>query len=252
MNAAEYHLMAAVEREHWWYCGLRDLVARCLPEVTARRPLRVLDAGCGTGENLCLLRDRLAPDYLGGFDISPTAVEYARAKCPQADIHVGDICRPERLVTDLDVVLCCDVLYVPGASAALDGLRRLVQALRSGGRFILNLPAYAWLRSRHDVAIHTSQRFTAPEVRELLTEIGLSVEVLTYRMCLLFPLVLMARLPGMLWPPAASESVRSDVVLPHPWINTALRRLLCAENARIERGLRLPWGSSVFAVGRKP
>jgi hypothetical protein len=45
------------------------------------------------------------------------------------------------------------------------GLLRMIEALRPGGLLILNLPASDWLYSNHDVAVHTSHRYTAREVR---------------------------------------------------------------------------------------
>lgn len=51
MNDREYDVMADVERDHWWYRGLRDLIGRVLVKegFAQRSGLRVLDAGCGTG-----------------------------------------------------------------------------------------------------------------------------------------------------------------------------------------------------------
>src|SRR5258708_2603103 len=128
MNLAEYDRMDAVEREHWWYRGLRDLIGRSLRRlgVPHERPLRVLDAGCGTGETLRWLRDNLELEYLGGFDVSPMALACAVKKVPAADLYRGDICDPKVHVPDLDLILSCDVLDVPGVDAALPGLARLV------------------------------------------------------------------------------------------------------------------------------
>ena len=146
MNPAEYDRMDAVERDHWWYRGLRDLIGRSIRRLEAPRasPLRILDAGCGTGETLRWLNDRLHPAYLGGFDISPVALARAAKKVPAADLYLADICDPEVHVPELDLVLSCDAADVPGIDAALPGLCRLVQALRPGGMFILNLPAFSW------------------------------------------------------------------------------------------------------------
>ncbi|MBI3865594.1 MAG: class I SAM-dependent methyltransferase [Planctomycetia bacterium] len=253
MNRAEFDLMAAVEREHWWYWGLRDLIARSLRRLglPGDRTLSVLDAGCGTGENLRLLNEVLAPQYLGGFDLSPRALEHAARKNPGADLYQGDIRHPELHVAELDVITSCDVLDVPGADSALPGLKRLVSALRPGGLLLLNLPAFAWLRSRHDLAVHSRQRFTDRAVRQLLHDAALSVELVTYRVWAVFPLIVLARLPSIIWPPSDPAAVHSDVAVPLAGANTLLRWLLSAENSAVDAGLRLPWGSSVFAIGRK-
>jgi len=254
MNSAEYDLMATVESKHWWYLGLQDLVKRSLRwlDVARDHPLAVLDAGCGTGQNLRLLRETLSPEYLGGFDFSPRAIEYAAAKNPGADLYLGDICDPEIHVSALDVVLSCDVVDVPGADAALPGLARLVSKLRPGGILILNLPAMPWLRSRHDAAVGSRQRFRVADVRELFGKLALEVTLMTYRVWTLFPAIVLTRLPSMLWPPRDAASVRSDVKLPAGPLNSLLRSTLSIENAAIDAGARFPWGSSVFAVGRKP
>ena len=253
MEPGEHEGMSRAEERHWWYLGLRELLARLLArEVRAPQP-RVLDAGCGTGAHLRLLRDVLHPRYLGGFDADPDAVRFARGKVPEADVYVGDVCDPEVHVDALDLVLSTDVLYVPGASRARPGLRRLAERLERGGLFALHLPAYRWLYSEHDAAVHGTQRFTAREIRALLADLGLRVELVTYRLCLLFPLVVASRLPRLTRPGAAAGPVRSELHdEPHPGVNAALLGVLRAENAAILAGARLPFGSSVLALARKP
>lgn len=253
MEPGEHALMSRAEERHWWYLGLRDLLARVLARaVRVPRP-RVLDAGCGTGANLRLLRDVLRPAYLGGFDAEPEALRLARAKAPEADLYRSDVCAPELHVDALDLVLSIDVIYVPGAARARPGLLRLAERLAPGGLMVLHLPAYRWLYSEHDAAVHGSERFTAREVRALLEGLGLRVELLTYRLCLLFPLVVISRLPRLGRPRAAPAPARSDLHRePHARVSRALLAVLRAENDAILRGARLPFGSSVFAVARKP
>jgi SAM-dependent methyltransferase len=247
--------MARVEADHWWYRGLRDALAVVFGHLKPALPAnpRVLDAGCGTGENLRFLRERLAPSYLGGFDPSEEALELAREKAPGADIYPSDICDPEIHAERLDLVTSLDVLYIPGAERAMSGLRSLVSRLAPHGRLVLNLPAYDWLYSEHDVAIHTAERYTRGSVAAILSDLGLSVEVLSYRLCFLFPLVVLSRLPG-LWRArrVSAASARSDLhSVPGDGVSRILLASLKAENALIARGVRLPWGSSIFAVGRK-
>lgn len=252
MEPGEHEVMSRAEERHWWYLGLRDLLGRVLArEVRVPAP-RILDAGCGTGANLRLARDLLRPAYLGGFDAEPAALALARSKVPEADLYPGDVCDPELHVDALDLVLSVDVIYVPGGERARPGLRRLADRLDRGGLLVLEVPAYDWLYSEHDAAVHGTQRFTAREVRVLLEGVGLRVELLTYRLCALFPLVVLTRLPR-LTRPGRRSAPRSELhEEPSPRVGRALLSVLRAENAAILSGARMPFGSSVFALARKP
>ena len=246
--------MARVEAGHWWYLGLRDILNRTLRDAKSALPPhpRVLDAGCGTGRNLAALRDWLEPSYLGGFDASLEALEFARQRVPEADLYSSDICAPTLRESELDLAISLDVIYIPGAERARPGLAKIVEALRPGGLLVLNLPAYEWLFSEHDVAVHTSERYTARRVRRLLEDLGLQEQLLTYRLCLLFPAVVASRLPSLFRARPGDEDARSDFHrVPGEAMNRMLFAVLRAENALIARGVRFPFGSSVYAIARK-
>jgi SAM-dependent methyltransferase len=252
MNPEEYALMAEVEDSHWWYRGLRDMIGRILQKKFAVQPgANILDAGCGTGGNLSYLAELLQPDYLGGFDSSPAALDYARRKVPRADIYASDICAPQLHVDALDVILTCDVLNVPGLQACSPGVQRLVERLRTGGLLIINVPAYQWLYSRHDLAIHSVQRFTRSEIRRWLAKLGLVVELATYRLCGLFPLFVLSRIRSRASPSQPFSQGSTGLRVPHRALNSSLAGLVKVENRAVMRGVRFPWGSSVFAVARK-
>jgi hypothetical protein len=145
-----------------------------------------------------------------------------------------------------------DVLYIPGVERARAGLERIVAALRPGGLLVLNLPAYDWLYSEHDVAIHTSERYTLRGARHAIRNLGLAEELSTYRLCALLPLVVATRLPSMVRARPSEEDARSDLYrMPGDVTNRMLFGALRAENALIERGVRFPFGSSVYAIARK-
>lgn len=252
MTQVEIAKMARLDREHWWYCGLRDMIRRVIVSRPLRPGPRVLDAGCGTGETLHFLRLLLSPSYLGGFDASPLAVELSQNRVRGGDIYLSDIRRPEIRANQLDLVLSCDVITIPGIESCRPGLERLVDALQPGGLMVLNLPAFQWLHSEHDQAVGTQQRVRAEDARALMLELNLEVELLTYRVCSLFPMVVAARLPSMIRPRGSIENPSSDLSMITPRLNEALVKLLYAENGAVSKGLNLPWGTSVFAVGRKP
>ncbi|QDT56685.1 trans-aconitate 2-methyltransferase [Caulifigura coniformis] len=255
MNPAEYDRMAALEETHWWYAGVRDLFSRLLkrPRFSPPDRPRVLDAGCGSGAHLQMFQSLLNPSYLGGFDLSPLAVGHARQKNPQADVYEGDLCHPEIRTPDLDLLFCCDVLYTTPLDEGTAGLKTLTRTLRPGGLLLLHLPAYNWLRSRHDLAVHTRQRFTTSSARKLLELLDLRVELLSYRMSVLFPALVARRAPSLLFRRHEdSGDVVSDLAATPPLMNRVLESALKAENRIISCGIPLPFGSSIVAVGRKP
>lgn len=252
MESEQYEIMAEAEESHWWYLGLRDAIASCLGREDLRLPESpaILDAGCGTGANLRFLSETFQPGYLAGFDVSELALGHARQKCPKAEVYQSDISEPLVYRSQLDLIVCCDVLYVPGLEKAREGLRSLVNALAPGGLLLLNLPAYQWLKSAHDRAVHTSERYTQRQIQRFLGELGLQPVRLSYRVCFLFPLIVLKRLPSMLYPSRARSS--TDLAQPVGWLNRRLLGTLKFENRLIAKGTRLPWGTSLFAIARKP
>ena len=256
MHEGEVEQMARVEERHWWYRGLRDVVRRCLarPDLALPSSPAVLDAGCGTGANLRFLGELLAPSYLGGFDLSEEALDFARTKLGdgRTDLYRGDLRDPVLHVEALDLVVSFDALCIPGVAASMPGLRCLVERMRKGGLLVLNLPAYAWLHSEHDVAVHTSERVTAGQVLELLSDLGLDTVRWSYRLCALLPMVAATRLPGRWGSRRSDADARSQLHrTPTEATNAALLGALKAESALIARSVHLPFGSSVFAIGRK-
>jgi SAM-dependent methyltransferase len=251
--------MAAAEERHWWYQGLRDLLARLLTskslavgplarDAGARGPGPVvLDAGCGAGANLRMLDELLHPVRLEGFDAHPRAVRRAAEKCPDADVHLGDIRDPTLHHDRYDVVVCCDVVSHVGRNACRAGLGRIAEHLVPGGLFLIHVPACPGLASQHDTAVGTIERYRKAEVESLVRSLGLRIELSTYRMSLLLPAVAAYRRLGRPTPGAP----RSDLGRGPALFEPLCRRILTLENRLIARGVRFPLGSSVMVVGRK-
>lgn len=250
MEPQQYDIMDRVEARHWWYVGLRDLLVRCWrqPDLQLRMPPQVLDAGCGTGGNLQFFRDHLMPSYLGGFDNSPLAIAAALRKCPEADIYASDICQPLLSRVAFDLIFICDVIYVPGLAASREGLQTLAGALRPGGQLVLHLPAYNWLKSHHDLAVHTRERFVLGQAKRLMHELNLECVRASYRLCPLLPLIVGKRLPSLILRSSRVES--HDLSLPPAWLNRWLLRVVQWENGRIARGEAMPCGSSLVVMAR--
>ncbi|MBI5396220.1 MAG: class I SAM-dependent methyltransferase [Verrucomicrobia bacterium] len=243
--------MAAVEERHWWYGGLHDLVIRLVRReaVPRRRPLDILDAGCGTGR-LCQLLQPFGE--VTGCDIHPLAIEATEKR------GVRRVLRRNLVADDLgieqyDLITSVDVLYHRAVTDEQAALRNLHRALRKGGLLILHLPAFEPLRGAHDLAVHTRRRYRRAELVRLLESAGFTVEFASYRLLPFFLPVLVWRCMTRAFPPRASDGrVCSDTARPCPrWMNQFLTRCVKAENRFLTIPIPLPLGTSVFALARK-
>lgn len=241
--------MFSVEDVHWWYVALHELVLDTVSkEHSAKGRLSILDAGCGTGR-LCMLM--LPFGDVHGLDAYGPAVDLCRARglnsVVQADLNIeplGD-CR-------YDVVTSIDVLYHLWVENDIAVIRKMFSALKPGGILILHLPAFNFIRSLHDIAVFTRHRYTARAVRRKLSGSGFVTEKVSYRIFFLFPLIAIFRLAGKIFARRENKGGNhSDVTLPPKGINNMLAETLRFEN-RLMAAFNLPFGSSVFAVARKP
>ena len=96
---------------------------------------RLLDAGCGTGENALLAAGRGAD--VTGIDVAPTAIARARAKASDrgltARFEVADALDLGRLTFTVDTVIDSGVFHVFGDDDRARYVASLGAALRPGG-----------------------------------------------------------------------------------------------------------------------
>ena len=249
MNAVEYQRMFEAEDRHWWYITLRELVDGCVAAEHARRgPLRIFDAGCGTGGNMA----RLARfGRVEGCDVSPEAVA-ACARRGLRDVRCADLASVDLPPAAFDVVTVLDVLYHRWVGDDAAVLRRLFNALRPGGLLLVNEAAFESLRSPHDEAVMTRHRYRPRELRERLEDAGFRVEHVSGRLALLYLPIALFRAVRRLQSGAAGEGApASDVWLPPRPLNALLELTGKADNAMVRR-FAVPFGTSVFAVARRP
>lgn len=243
MDPAEYHKMAAVEDEMWFYHALHQRIRRRLADHLPAGPARILDAGCGTGGLMRRLQP-LNPEWRWtGVDIASEACNLARQRTT-AEVIEGALENLPFAAGHFDAVVSADVLYhIEDDRAALSELARV---LRPGGWLIVNVPAYPWLWSYHDEAVAGQRRYGAWELRDKLRRAGLVDIALTHWNLILLPLIVARRKLG---PRPAGGS---DVQAYPGWVNAGLKSLLALEQALAEAFGRLPAGSSILAVARKP
>jgi len=223
---------------HWYFRGRRTLIQGVLRRLLPRRPLRLLDIGCGTGTLLSTL------EQFGeavGMDTSDALLAVARAA--GLDARKGAL--PDDLVVPprwADVVLLLDVIEHLDDDVA--GLRAARRALRDDGLLVVAVPAYPALWSGHDVALGHRRRYTASGLRSVVETAGYRVQYLSYFNTFLFPAIASIRL----WKRLRGDD-RHDLRRPGPIANAVLERLFALERHLVPRR-PLPFGTSLLLVAR--
>lgn len=236
--------MHALEASYWWYRALHRLVLGNLRE-NGGKSLRVLDAGCGTGRLLELLKKD--GHRVVGVDTSAEAIGFCRkkgiAEARRADLNTF------RPMGTFDAVTCMDVLYHARIRSEKKILKTFWRALRPGGRLILQVPAFPCLRGSHDEEVEGARRYLKGPLRAALAEAGFETVKISYRIGFLFFSVWVRRSferMGFL------KTGTSDLEALPAFIDTPLRWFANAENFFVRMGISFPFGVSLFAVARKP
>ncbi len=236
--------MFDVEDRHWWYVGVRREVERWLDRLRrpGGEPLRVLDAGSGTGGLLANLRGRA---WKVGVEISTEGIRLSRAR--GLTLVRGSVAALPFADGSFDAVISIDVLCHSGVEERL-AVEEAARVLRPGGLLLAQVPAFEFLRGGHDAAVWTKRRYRRGEVDRLLSGAGLASRRSAYRNALLFPFAAAVRLAGRRRR-TSPDRARSDVRPVPGFVNAILSGVLAVER---RLGGSFPFGLSVFCVAEKP
>jgi SAM-dependent methyltransferase len=244
LERSEYDKLNAVEDEMWWFRGSHANLLTAFREgsmpVTAGT---ILDAGCGTGG----LLTKLARDLPGwqpiGLDADSRACAAARAKS-RRPVCAGSANALPFADCSFAAIFSADVLCHRNVDESL-ALRDFHRCLAAGGMLVINLPAYQWLLSTHDRAVHNVRRYTKQRICALLRHAGFAKIRATYWNTFLFPLMVLRRLA------VGRGDGASDVRHFPAAIETAFAGIMRFENRLLGHGLRLPFGGSILATAIK-
>jgi ubiquinone/menaquinone biosynthesis C-methylase UbiE len=128
-------------------------------------------------------------------------------------------------------------------------LSEMYRVTKPGGWLVVTVPAYGFLWSEHDEALHHRRRYTASELRNKITNAGFTVERSTYFITTLFFPILLFRIINNLTKKSLHAKT-SHIILPK-WANSLLVRILDLERLYI-RHSNLPFGVSLICTAQKP
>lgn len=246
-NESEYQRMYETERKLWWYLTLHK---RVLDQIEKNfngfhSGLKILDAACGTGGLLSVLKEKGYPNA-SGFDYSPYAVSFSLKR--GLDVGPGDLRNAGsfRPGISYDVICCNDALYFLSDEEIVSLLKIFRSRLAEGGILLINIHAFQAFAGTHDVAVGSSRRFTLRDFKSYTAQAGLKIVHHTYwPFFLSLPILLVRSWQRFRLRTGAyrSEQPGSDVSYPGDLINGILHGV-----TRFEQWLlpSAPFGSSLF------
>ncbi len=230
------------EDRHWWYRGRRTVLERVLDGLALGEPLRILDAGCGSGRNMVDLARR---GTVTGVELSQPSVEKARERgC--GEVVEGSVLEMPFADASFDLAVSLDVIeHLEDDLGALRELRRVVAP---GGALLVTVPAYGWLWSGHDEINHHQRRYTMRSLRAVAEQAGWREERTSYFNSLLLPVAIVLRVLDRFNRKTTESSL--DLWVPPELVNRTLEVPLTLESQLIAHGGRIPAGLSLLSVFR--
>lgn len=205
-------------------------------------PLRILDAGCGTGNFLTKLQ---CQGKVFGTDYSSAALEFC-LKRHRVPVFAGDLnyCAVQK--DSLDVVTALEVIeHIEDDQAALAEFYRV---LKPGGIGLVTVPAMPVLWSPHDEWFGHFRRYRKKELLEKLNDAGFTVLRCHFLKCYLFlPMLVFRWIRKIL---RLYGKKKDDFFTVFKWLNDLLKWLIVFEaKSGIQR--IIPFGTHLVCIVRK-
>ncbi|MBI2048135.1 MAG: class I SAM-dependent methyltransferase [Parcubacteria group bacterium] len=248
MELKEYKNLAERESFFWWNVGRRRILEDALKRHVASSHLEILDVGCGPGGNILFLKKF---GNVTGIDSSKEALSFAATQGFLKTVESGG----EKLPfpdQSFDLVSILDVLeHMDSDEQALGEIFRV---LKTEGLLLLTVPAYMWMWSEHDEALHHKRRYGYKELRKKIINAGFSIEEMSYFVIPSIPFRVLKLCVGKLksvFSKNKDKTLKTDDVILPPFLNSLFIVWLTVERY-VMKLLPLPFGSSLLVVAEKP
>lgn len=242
-----YHL----ERNHWWFTARLKILESCVRnlDITAgNKPLNILNAGVATGAT---------SEMLNQFG-NVTSLEYDEDCCDFLEAKTS--IRPIRgSLTELpfqdcqfDLVCAFDVIeHIENDTLAC---KEIARVLSDEGNYVVTVPAYNFLWSRHDVINHHFRRYNKKSFLKTLLSGQLHNTQATYFNFLLFLPIASYRIIQKLLPQKGytkTSGSDNEIFEDSTYVSKLLHSIFLLENKVLNRNIRLPFGISLISIGKK-
>ena len=229
------------EESHWWFKGRRKIIHSFLEKNYNFNDKKnnILDFGSGSGTNIDMLssfgnvyiyeKNKIASDYLKR--------KYANHK----NIKVIDSFENN---ISFDLIVAADVIeHVENDTLIIE---KLSSMLNKNGKLLVTVPAYQFLFSNKDIALHHYRRYTKKSLSMLFKKNYKIIKFSYFNFFLFFPISFSIILMKMF----NIQFIDSVEKKPFFLINNLLYYIFFSENYFL-KFLNFPFGISIFAFCEK-
>ena len=241
--------LASIEQESRWFAHRNTIFESAIARFPSSGP--IFDVGGGNGFVSLGLKARGIPAIVVEPGAQGAATSINRG-LPTVQAAYESLRIPDGSLPSVGMF---DVLE--HIESDVEALKSIHEALQSGGRLYVAVPAHQWLWSPIDELSGHFRRYSLPQLEVVMQNAGFAVEYSTYYFSALLPAILIGRVLSSRWVQASKS---------HPLDYVALRRehqlggaiyapvralLLGLETMQVKAGRRFPFGASCLVVARK-
>ena len=246
MEIYTYKEMYLNEEHHWWFAGTRNILFSIMDKFVRKdKNIKILDIGCGTG---IVMKKLESYGEAFGIDISDEAILFC-AKRGIKNIFKADAAKLPFENNNFDLITSFDVLE--HIDKPVIALKEIYRVLNINGIAIISVPAYKFLWSSHDEALHHVTRFTISELKELILLNNFEILKISYFDFFLFPIIALVRIIKNISQKIMNKNIKqTDLKNTSGLFNKILISILNLE-AKILKKINFPYGVSILAIIKK-
>ena len=129
----------------------RDLLNSVLSKLAPSPDDLCLDIGCGFGNLVIALRERF--EDVSGIEIVPERAEWAKKRCPSADIICGSATELPWPENHFGLITSTDVFEHLDRSQQVEAAKELARVLKPGGSAFITVPSRFQIRDEHNYVL---------------------------------------------------------------------------------------------------
>jgi len=192
MDQTYYQTYLMLEERNWWFRARKGILLSLLESrvFCGRKPLQILDVGCGPSALYVRALQEAGHD-IAGIDFSDQSIGMARKKGAKKVYNMSMESFFAYEKEPRDIILMLDMLE--HVQNDLELVQSAFENIREAGTLFITVPAYQCLWGPHDEVNHHFRRYTKRKLVAIVSGAGFQVEKASYFNTLLFPLALVKK-----------------------------------------------------------